>query len=172
MLVRLKRWFPWLLAGAFLGTSILFGVLWLRSEAKAERAEEVRAAATKLITALTNFSAATIDVDTAEIKSYGVGNFLDEAQTFFGEEAVAAIEEADASMEGTVESIFVQEIQGSDASVFGVAEVTIRNARVEEPQTDLVRLDIDMIETPDGWKATEVAVVDVPGATGPPPATP
>ena len=163
MLARLKRWLPWIVAGVFLITTVTFGVLWFQLRGEEDKRDEIRAAAGNFVIALTNFSADTIDTDTAEIRSYAVGDFKEEAETFFGERAVAAIKEANAVSEGTIETIFVQSLEGDEGAVFGVVSQTITNALSEEPRTDTLKLEVDMIETSEGWKVSNVDVFQAPG---------
>ena len=165
---RLKTWLPWILAALFLASTVTFAVLWngLRQEAEAEDA--VRATASDFVSALTNFSADTIDTDTAEIQSYAVGDFKDEAETFFGPKAVDAIKQAEAVSEGDVESLFIQSLDGEEASVFGVVTQTITNSFSDQPRTDDLKLEVGLIDTSDGWKVNRVDVFQAPdpGLTG------
>lgn len=143
---------------------MVFGLRWQEAEVeKAERAE-VEAAAEDFVVALTNFSADTIDADATEIKSFAVGDFAEETETFFGEEAVAAIKEAQAESVGEIESLFIQDISEEEASVFGVATITVTNAATSEPRTDLIRLEVGMIKTGSEWKINRVEIFQEPGA--------
>ncbi|MEA2499691.1 MAG: Mce-associated rane protein [Actinomycetota bacterium] len=163
MFARLKRWLPWILVVLFLASTALFGVLWFQLRQESDKEDEARAAARDFITALTNFSAETIDTDTAEIRSYAVGDFKEEADTFFGPKAVAAIKQAEAVSESEIETLFVQSLGGEEASVFGVVSQTITNAISDAPVTDTLKLEVGLIETPDGWKVNNVDVFQAPG---------
>lgn len=157
------KWLPWILVVIMTALAVTFGVLWWNHESEARAEEEVATVAEDFIIALTNFSAETIEEDIAEIESYAVGGFADEVDRFFGEEARAAIEEAEAVSEGTVERLYVQEVGDSSASVFALVTETVTNVAVEEPQTDTLRLEVDLIETTSGWKVESVDVVQAPG---------
>jgi hypothetical protein len=167
MNVRVKVVLPWVLFAVALIAAIVFGVLWLQATAEQQEADDVRATATDVALALTNFSAKTIDQDVAEIEQHAVGRFAEEVDVFFGKEAIAAIEEAEGASEGKIESVFVQEIEGEDASAFVVVSETVRNARLAEARTDTIRFDISMIQTPDGWKADNVDIIQSPGTVIP-----
>lgn len=172
MFSRLKRlpWrviVPWTMFVFAATSAVTFGLLWNELRVEDEQRTEVRSAATDFVLALTNFSSETIDVDATRIKSFAVGDFADEVDVFFGEDATAAIKEAQAESSSEIESLFIQSVDEDEASVFGVVSTTITNSVATEPQTDLVRLEVGLIETAQGWKVNRVEIFEAPG-TGPP----
>lgn len=175
MLSRLKRlpWrviIPWALFVLAAAGAVTFGLLWNELQTEEERREEVLETASGFVTALTNFSAETIDVDAARIKSLAVGDFSEEVDAFFGEEAIAAIKEAEARSVGEIESLFIQSLDEDEASVFGVVTETITNSVATDPRTDILRLEVGMINTSDGWKVNRVDIFQAPGTGAPLPA--
>lgn len=172
MFSRLKRlpWrviIPWTMFLLAAAAAVTLGLLWNELRVEDEQRAEVRSAATEFVTALTNFSSETIDVDATRIKSFAVGDFAEEVDVFFGEEATDAIKEAQAESSSEIESLFVQSMDEDEASVFSVVSTTITNSVATDPQTDLVRLEVGLIETADGWKVNRVEIFEAPG-TGPP----
>jgi hypothetical protein len=175
MFSRLRRlpWrviIPWTLFVLTAAAAVTFGIQWNDYRVAEERRDEVEEAASGFVTALTNFSASTIDVNATRIKSFAVGDFAEEVDTFFGEEAIAAIKEAEAESTGQIESLFIQEITDDEASVFGVVSETITNSVATDPRTDILRLEVGMIKTSSGWKVNRVDVFQAPGAGAPLPA--
>jgi hypothetical protein len=158
-----RRWLPWLLLLIVTATAITFGVLWWDYESEARSRDEIEAVSERFVIALTNFSADTIAEDVEEIESFAVGGFADEVERFFGDEAVAAIEEAEATSEGEIEALFVQTVGESSASVFALVSETVTNTSLEEPQTDTLRLEVELIETTSGWRVSSVEVLQAPG---------
>jgi hypothetical protein len=158
-----RRWLPWLLLGIALAIAAMFAYLWwdYRSEDNARR--EIEQVAAEFTRALTDFSAETIEEDVREIKSFAVGSFSDEVDTFFGEETVAAVKEAEATSDGEIEGLFVQHVGEASGSVFVLVSETVTNASLSEPQTDTLRLEVDLIETTEGWKVESVQVLQAPG---------
>jgi hypothetical protein len=65
-----------------------------------------------------------------------------------------------------VEAVFVQEVSGGTAVVFGVARQTVDNDRLPQPRIEIVRAEIRMIETVDGWKVGQVDILQTPVASG------
>ncbi|MBI4259704.1 MAG: hypothetical protein HY658_03965 [Actinobacteria bacterium] len=150
---------PWALFALALATAALFAYLWWSSEGVERRRAEVTRQSRAFALSLTNFSAATIEADVERIRSYAVGDFADEVEVFFGPDAVAAIREADAESRGEVVSLFVQEIEGDTAGVFAVIRQTVTNRSAPEPRVEVVRFDIGLIETTEGWKVNRVEVL-------------
>jgi hypothetical protein len=163
-LVR-HRAFPWVLFGVALVAAVTFGLLWTFDVGTAEeRQTEVRDTARRFLTALTNFSAERIDQDVAEIRAFGVGQFAEEVEETFSEDRLAAIRENQVVSTGRVESVFVQTLEGSSASVFAVVNETIINASLTAPRADVLRVELEMIETPDGWRVSTVEILQSPGS--------
>jgi Mce-associated membrane protein len=163
VLRRLLRALPWILFGVATIVAIVFGVLWWQLRAQEQERREVRAFGQEFATELTNFSADTIEKDADEIKSFAVGQFAKEADVFFGERAIAAIKQAEATSQGDIDSVFVQTVEGDSASVFAVVSETISNVATEG-RTDVLRMEIGMVKTESGWKVDRVDVLQSPGS--------
>jgi len=174
MLGRIRRlpWrfiVPWFLFVLATGAAVTFAVLWQQEVSEDRQVDEVTDAARSFVHALTNFSSETIDADAARIKAFAVGEFSEEAETFFGERAVAAIREAQATSEGEIEALFLQSVDDEQASVFAVVSATVSNQGLTEPRTDTLRLEVGMIKTASGWKVNRVDVFQSPGGGVVPP---
>jgi hypothetical protein len=57
-------------------------------------------------------------------------------------------------------------VSGGTAVVFAVARQTVDNDRLPQPRIDIVRAEIRMIETVDGWKVNQVDILPTPVAPG------
>lgn len=159
------RGFPWILFGVAAAAAVTFALLWAFDVGGAgARQAEVRDTARQFLKALTNFSADTIDQDVEEIRAFGVGQFAGEVEETFSPERLAAIRENQVVSTGRVESVFVQTLEGNTASVFAVVNETIINASLTAPRADVLRVELVMIETPDGWKVNSVEILQSPGA--------
>jgi len=157
-----SRSLPWALLAVAIAAMLLFAFLWQGAQGHERRRAEVAAAASSFLLALTNFSGATIESDVAEIRRYAVGDFADQVEMFFDPEAVAALREAQARSVGRVRSLFVQSLSGGSATVFGVVDEAVSNTGQPAPRTELIRIDIEMIETTDGWKVNRVNILQSP----------
>jgi len=167
MNARLRVILPWALFALALIAAIVFAVLWLQSVNDVNEAQEVEDTASKVALALTNFSADTIDQDVAEINQYAVGEFAEEVGVFFGDEAVDAIEEAEGESQAELDSIFVEDVEGDNASAFAVLTQSVSNTALTEARTDTIRMELGMVRTPNGWKANKVDILQSPGVTAP-----
>lgn len=163
----LKRLAPWVLSALAFAAALVFFLLWQQERSDVREREEMARRASSFVVALTNFSAATIEEDAARIKAFAVGDFAEEADAFFGDEAIAAIKEAEAVSEGEIESLFVQELEGDSGSVFAVVSETVTNAERAQPQTETLRLEVGMIKTSAGWKVDRVEILQSPGSVLP-----
>lgn len=163
---------PWILFVLAVTAAATFGFLWQKALAEEREREEVAAAAREFVLALTNFSAETIEEDAARIRSFAVGDFEREAETFFGEEAIEAIRESEGGSSGRIDELFVQSVGEDQASVFAVVSETVTNRALEEPRTDTLRVEVGMILTPNGWRVNRVDIFQAPGTTVPLPGAP
>lgn len=159
------RAFSWVLFGLALGAAVTFALLWRFDVGTDEERETevVRDTARRFLLALTNFSAQRIDEDVEEIRAFGVGQFAEEVEQTFSEERLAAIRENQVVSTGRVDSVFVQTLEGSTASVFAVVNETIINASLTAPRADVLRVLLEMIETPEGWRVSSVEILQSPG---------
>jgi hypothetical protein len=157
------RSLPWALLAVAVVAAVLFAVLWQGAQGRERQRAEVASAASSFLLALTNFSGATIESDIAEIQSYAVGDFADQVKSFFDPQAVAALRQAQARSVGRIRSLFVESLSGGSATVFGVVDEAVSNAAQSAPRTELIRIDIEMIETTQGWKVNRVNILQSPG---------
>ena len=155
---------PWTLFAAAAAAAMVFGLLWFQDVREEDDLQEARAAAQAFVLALTNFSADTIDEDVQEIRSFAVGAFAEQVDTFFGPEAVDAIRAAEASSAGEIEGLFVQDLDDGQASVFAVVNETITNTVLDEPTTDILRLEMGLTKSNGAWKIERVEIFQAPGA--------
>ncbi len=163
------RSLPWVLVAITTAAAVVFALLWhnVDGDLKAAQAVDherasVVATGTDFLTALTNFSADTIDSDVRRIRGFAVGDFADQVDQFFGPTNVAALKKAEVVSSGVIRSVFVQSIDGPQASVFGVIDEAVRNAH-SAPRTETLRINVEMLQTSDGWKVASVDILPSPG---------
>jgi Mce-associated membrane protein len=162
-----SRPLPWWLFVVALAAAITFGFLWRSAKAAEHRRTEVASVANRFLIALSTFSGDTIDADVREIRSFAVGDFADQVDTFFDQDAIKALRDAKAKSVGRVQKLFVESLSGGSASVFGVVNEEVTNAANPSPRTDVLRIEIELIETKSGWKVSKVSILQTPTATGP-----
>ena len=91
-----------------------------------------------------------------------MGDFADQVETFFDPQAVAALQQAQAKSVGRIRSLFVQSLSGGSAAVFGVVDEAVSNSAQPAPRTEIIRIDVEMIETTQGWKVNRVNILQSP----------
>ncbi|MGH2685010.1 MAG: hypothetical protein ACRDJP_06055 [Actinomycetota bacterium] len=161
------RGLPWTVALLAIAAAMVLGLLWRSEAGRDDRAREVRAVGRAFLTALTNFSADTIDRDVEEIRAFAVGRFADEVEVTFSEDRIEAIRSQGATSTGEIEAVFVQNVGEDTATLFGVVQETVAN-ETSTPREDTLRIEVNLIETADSWKVEEVELLQTPSA----PATP
>jgi hypothetical protein len=160
---RLPGFLPWALFAAALAAAIVFALLWQRSRAAEGRAADVKFTATRFLQALTNFRGDTIEANVADIRSFAVGDFADQVQTFFSPATMDTLKQAKAVSTGAIQSVFVESVSGGTASVFGVVNESVTNAGSGAARTEVVRIHLEMIDTSGGWKVSRVDILQSPG---------
>lgn len=156
---------PWGLFVLALGLAVLFALLWNGERSDDRRRGAVVAAARGFLLALTNFAPDTIDQDVEEIRSFAVGQFAEEVGETFSAEQVAAIRENEATSVGRVRNLFVQALQEDTATVFGVVDETLANSSSPTPRSDVLRVEIGLIETSEAWKVDRVEILQSPAGS-------
>jgi hypothetical protein len=162
---RALRALPWVLVLVAVVAAGIFAMLWQRAGAANRQRAEVAAVASRFLNALTNFQGTTIDADVERIREFAVGGFADQVDTFFDQSAIDALRTAQAKSVGHVQSVFVESLSDGTASVFGVVNETVTNASSQAPRTEVLRLDVQMIETKAGWKVDRVEILRSAGSS-------
>jgi hypothetical protein len=159
---RLKAVLPWGLFALAVIAAVTFALLWQRGRTTDSRAADVRFTSTRFLQALTNFHGDTIDTDVADIRSFAVGDFADQIGTFFNSGTVDALRRAHVVSTGTIQSVFVESVNGASASVFGVVNESVGSANAPASQAEVVRIHLQLIDTANGWKVSRVDILQSP----------
>lgn len=170
---RLPRFsLPWAVAAVATIAALAFAVLWWQARSDATALEDAAAerealerTARAFVLDLTNFGYQTIEADIRRIRSYATGRFEQEVEEFFGPDNVEAIRAARAVSEAEIDKLFVQSLGEDAGTVFAVVEETVTNETIEDPRTDIVRMEIGFVRTTSGWKVDRVELFQSPGDT-------
>lgn len=158
------RALPWVLFVLALAAAITFALLWQTSDGDDSGKKELEDRAESFVLALTNFSSATIEADVEEIRSYATGAFEEQVNDLFSEDTVAAIKDAEATSTATLEALFVQSMSEDSATVFAVLREEITNLTLDEPRSDIVRMEVGLVKTEGGWMVDSVELFQSPGS--------
>lgn len=163
---------PWILAVLGLVGTVAFASLWLTGRGEdggggdpASATVEVKEAAERFATSLTNFDGATIDADVDEIVAQSTGDFRDEVDQFFGSDTRVQLKEASASSRGEIRSSYVQTVEGDRGTAFVVLDQTIANNRSPQPKADTLRMEVALRLVDGAWLVQRVNVLDAPSGT-------
>ncbi len=159
----------WLLRGGLVVTTLaalVFAFLWVQADGRVDELEAVdrdREAvslqAIEVARALTNWDAVDgMATELSTLRELGSGPFLDEIDLQFGGDLAAQLQSLGLSSSGTVEEVFVQSLEGDEASVY--ATVT-QQYHTQDRSTAPLSLPVTMqFERVEGtWR---VRVVTVP----------
>ncbi|HEX4220350.1 MAG TPA: hypothetical protein VHZ02_18390 [Acidimicrobiales bacterium] len=162
---------PWvfivvcLIAAAGVAGTVGFGLAWSSVNSQRSGANQARATASTFLIALTNFDAKSIDADFARITSMATGNFSNQANKFFGSDIRQKLETALATSRGQIRDIYVESYGGGQASVYSVIDQVYANNTSKAPQSDVLRVVVDLAQRPAGWKVSNVTVLEGGSAT-------
>lgn len=156
--------------------TLVFAALWLvevREDRAAERAEDT---ARDFVIALTNFDGESINEDFDRIESYATDDFVEQLDRFFDAETRQALATVQASSRGQIRYLYLQSFDDGRARFFAVVDQTIANSKLPAPQSDELRLEFSLREVGDGWRVSDLRVLQAPPATvaggvGQPPST-
>jgi ElaB/YqjD/DUF883 family membrane-anchored ribosome-binding protein len=144
------------------GTAV-FGVLWATASTSSSQDPAMTSAARSFLTDLTNFNAKTIDADFNSITSMATGTFSGQATKFFNSSIRAQLQSALAESRGQIRNLYTQSDNGSQAAVYGVIDQVYVNNKISTPQSDVLRVVVNLQKVQGSWKIADVTVLE--GAT-------
>jgi hypothetical protein len=152
--------------------TVVFGVLWLSAPgaSSTRQSPAVVSATKKFLTDFFNFDAKTIDTDFSSITAMATGNFSSQANEFFNTSIRTELEKALAESRGQNRYIEVQteNTAQTQAQVYAVVDQLYVNDKIATPQSDVVRLIINLTQVRGSWKISNVTVLEgpTPASTG------
>jgi hypothetical protein len=105
-------------------------------------------------------NAKSIDADFAKITNMAMGNFSSQANKFFGSDIRQKLETALATSRGQIRDIYVESYGGGQASVYSVIDQVYANNTSKTPQSDVLRVVVNLTQRPAGWKVSNVTVLE------------
>ncbi|HWF23115.1 MAG TPA: hypothetical protein VG226_13255 [Acidimicrobiales bacterium] len=157
---------PWvfivvcLIALAGVAGTVGFGLAWSSGNTQQAGANQAKATASAFLVALTNFDAKSIDADFSKITNMATGTFSSQANKFFGSDIRQKLETALATSRGQIRDIYVESYGGGQASVYSVIDQVYANNTNKTPQSDVLRVVVNLTQRPQGWKVSNVTVLE------------
>lgn len=139
-----------------------FGLAWDGLQGTQSGETAARSAARSFLVDLTNFNAKTVDADFSAVSSMATGAFATQAQKFFNSAIRQDLQKALASSRGQIRALYVQSYGGGQAAVYAVVDQLYVNDKLTSPQTDVLRIVVDMSQVGGAWKVADVTVLQGP----------
>jgi hypothetical protein len=149
-----------------LGT-LVFGVLYFAKSSGSSLAQDpsAKAAVQTFLTDLFNFNAKSIDTDFASVSNMATGKFSTQADQFFNSAIRQELERALADSRGQIRDLQLQSENAAEttAEYYAVVDEVYVNNKITTPQSDQVRIIVDLAKVNSVWKVSDVTVLE--GAT-------
>jgi hypothetical protein len=164
--------------GVFIGVSVVailgivgtlaFGLLWAGASSSGQGDPAMTSAARAFLTDLTNFNAKSVDSDFSAIASMATGTFSSQATKFFNSTIRTELETALAESRGQIRTLYTQNENGTTASVYAVVDQVYVNNKISTPQSDVLRVVVNLQKVNSTWKISDVTVLEgaTPASTG------
>ena len=147
--------------------TLVFGLLWAGRSGggpgSGQADPAMTAAARTFLTDLTNFDAKSVDADFRSITSMATGTFAGQADKFFNSSIRSQLETALAQSRGQIRYLYTQSDNGTKATVYAVIDQVYVNDKISTPQSDVLRILVDLTKVGAPWKISDVTVLE--GAT-------
>ncbi|MGH9297480.1 MAG: hypothetical protein ACRDZP_05830 [Acidimicrobiales bacterium] len=153
-----------LVAALGVAGTVGFAVAWGTKSSGGPTAE-VSSGARNVVLALTNFDPGTVSADFSQIEQDSTGTFATQAKKYFGTSIRKELAAAHAASRGKIVDLYVQSVNGNQASVFAVVNQTYLNSNAKSPVTDVLRLALGMTDVSGTWKASSVEVLQQPAGS-------
>lgn len=119
---------------------------------------EVLQLSQRFMTLLTTYNADTLAKQSADILKLSTSQFRSEYQTVTGGEFPARLRETEADSKGRILRIAVTDLEGDDATVLGLVEVTTKNKATPTPKAVENLIELTLVRTSGGWRVTSVLI--------------
>jgi hypothetical protein len=150
--------------------TLVFGLLWAGRSGTGGGPSDpaMTSAARTFLTDLTNFNAKSVDADFSSITSMATGTFANQADKFFSSSIRSELETAAAESRGQIRNLYTQSDNGTQASVYAVIDQVYVNEKISTPQSDVLRVVVNLEKVGSGWKISDVTVLEgaTPASTG------
>lgn len=151
--------------------TVTFWQKWSGLNDTQQAAAGARQSADTFLVALTNFDAKSVDADFTRITDMATGPFAKQANQFFNSSIRQQLETALASSRGQVRSLYVQNVGGGQATVYAVVDQLYVNRTLSAPQSDVLRVVVQLDQQGGAWKIADVTVLEGPNLASPSPGT-
>jgi hypothetical protein len=148
--------------------TLVFALMWAGASSSGVSDPAMVGAARSFLTDLTNFDAKSVDADFSSITAMATGTFSSQATKFFNSSIRSELESALAESRGQIRSLYAQSDNGTSASVYAVVDQVYVNNKISTPQSDVLRILVNLATSGSSWKISDVTVLEgaTPASTG------
>lgn len=157
---RVPRFSPVTLIIAILLAAVLAeSVLLFRGNTEERTRTQVLQTAQRFLVLLTTYNSTTLEQQRARVLGLATGQFKSQYEQLTGTEFLAALRERQADSKGTIVRLAVTDVNGDDASVLGLVEVSITNKDLRTPKDERNVIDLSLVHTRSGWRIDAVVIL-------------
>lgn len=152
---------PWVVAVVAIAALVFVTMQWLPLRAEQQARVAVATTARDVVTQLTTWDARDgLDDTIRSLRQVGTPDFADEVDRFFaGPEGESLIGQG-ASSTAVVADVFVQSVDGDEATVFVVVDQSVSTTTPESTNVVPRRAIVDLQRVEGTWLASDVTVTD------------
>jgi hypothetical protein len=146
--------------------AVTFGILYVTKSSSGPSPQDptVLSASKMFLNAFFNVNAKTVDANFNRVTAMATGKFASQADQFFNSAIRTQLQKALAVSQGQVRLQYVQKEDASQttAEVYAVVDQAYVNNKITAPQSDVVRLILDLQKVGPSWKISNVSVLEGP----------
>jgi Mce-associated membrane protein len=135
-------------------------VFLFRSNAPEHARSDVLATSRTFVVALTTYDATSLPAQRTKVLGMASGQFRSDFDRLTSNPSFAtALTEAKASSKGAIVNLAISSVNGDNATVLAVVDVSVSNVDLKVPRTDRQVIQMTLVHTSSGWKVDGVAVL-------------
>jgi len=150
--------------------TVAFGLLWAHDQSKHASTSRIQADSRVVVfnflRDFTTFDPATVAKTFTDIQALSTGTFANQAKTEFSPQLRQQLQAAGASTQGALRYLELQSFTSTTAGYFADVVQSFSNNRTSGPQSDELRMVIDLSLVKGQWKVSGVTSLDTPAPSG------
>jgi Mce-associated membrane protein len=113
----------------------------------------------RFLVRLTTYNSSTLDAQRREVLELATGRFRTEYTQLTGPDFIAALRDRQADSKGTVSRLAVTSLEGDNASVLAIVEVSVTNKDLPAPNVERNVIELSLVRTGSGWRVDAVSIL-------------
>jgi Mce-associated membrane protein len=113
----------------------------------------------RFLVRLTTYNSSTLDAQRREVLALATGRFRTEYTQLTGPDFIAALRDRQADSKGIVSRLAVTSLEGDNAGVLAVVEVSVTNKDLPAPNVERNVIELSLVRTGSGWRVDAVSIL-------------